>query len=171
MHNNIRQSEATFRRVSMSCHSGIKITGGNVGTSVMGDGSINVRASNVLDYSFIHLNATEKNDDLIFRCVSGLGPSGNNTNNMTGKIFFNNTSLNPSIKNNCNGFVRVTGAGNIRNFPGVYNARVCNNKYKFTTDEEGVYTCELLNSSMMYQSMSIGLYFRGRSKLQILYND
>ena len=141
----------------MSCHSGIKITGGNVGTSVMGDGSINVRASNVLDdYSFIHLNATEKNDYLIFRCVSGLGPSGNNTNNMTGKIFFNNTSLNPSTLNDCNGFVRVTGARNIRNFPGIYNACVCSNRYNFTTSVEGIYTCRLLNSSMMYQNMSIG---------------
>ena len=156
----------------MSCHSGIRITGGNVGTSVMGDGSDQVLASNVLDdYSFIHLNATEINEQLIFRCVSGLGPSGNNVNNVIGNISFNNTSLNPSIKNNCNGFVRVAGAGNIRNFPGVYNARVCSNRYNFTTSEEGVYTCRLLNSSMMYQKMSIGLYFRGRSKLQILYNN
>ena len=155
----------------MSCHSGIRITGGNVGTSVMGDGSVNVRASNVLDdYSFIHLNATEINEQLIFRCVSGLGPSGNN-NNVIGSISFNNTSLNPSMRSNCNGFVRVTGAGNIRNFPGVYNARVCSIGYNFTTSEEGVYTCRLLNSSMMYQKMSIGLYFRGRSKLQILYNN
>ena len=155
----------------MSCHSGIRITGGDVGTSVMGDGSDNVRASNILDdYSFVRLDATEPAEELIFRCVSGLGPSGSNSNDAIGNIFFNNRLLNPS-KGNCNGFVRVKGAGNIMNFPGVYNARVCDPFNNFTTSEEGVYTCRLLNSSMMYQNMSIGLYFRERSKLLILYNE
>ena len=154
----------------MSCHSGIRITGGDVGTSVMGDRSDYVQASNVLDdYSFIHLNANEENGGLIFRCVTGLGPSGSNSNNVIGDIFYNDNLLNAST-NSCNGFVRVTGAKLVDNLPGVYNARVCED-FKFTTSEEGVYTCRLLNSNMMYQNMSIGLYFRGRSKLQILCND
>ena len=155
----------------MSCHSGITITGGEVGISVMGDGSDYIRASNVFDdYSFIRLNATEPKGGL-FRCVSGLGPTGSNTNNDIGNIFFNNISLNAIAgSDNCIGFVRVTGARNTGDFPGVYNARACSN-FKFTTSEEGVYTCRLMNSSMMYQNKSIGLYFRGRSKLQILYSD
>ena len=167
---NIRHSEANFRRVSMSCYSGITITGGTVGILVMGDGSNKVRASNVLDdYSFIRLNAIEPRDQFLFRCTSGLGPSGNISNNDIGNIFFNNTSLNAvANKINCTGFVRVTGARSTSNLPGVYSARVCK---KFTTSEEGVYTCRLMNSSMMYQNMSIGLYFRGRSKLQIMYNE
>ena len=153
------------------CHSGITITGGEVGTSVMGDGTDNLEASNVLDdYSFIRLNAIEPKNGLIFRCVSGLGPSGNIINNDIGNIFFNNTSLNAQVKT-CTGFVRVTGATNIENFPGVYNARVCSPFNNFTTSEEGVYTCRLMNSNMMYQNKSIGLYFRGRSKLQIIYNE
>ena len=154
----------------MSCHSGITITGGDVGTSVMGDGSHYVRASNVLeDYSFIRLNATEKRGRFLFRCASGLGPSGNNTNNVIGNIFFNNKSLNASFKN-CNEFVGVTGAKHTDNRPGVYNVRVCESYNFFTTTAEGIYTCRLLNSSMMYQNMTVGLYFKGRSKLQITYN-
>ena len=155
----------------MSFYTGITITGGTVGTSVMGDGSSNVRASNVLDdYSFIRLNTTETMNRIIFRCVSGLGPSGNNTNNVIGNIFFDNKSLSASF-NNCTGFLRVTGERSIINNPGVYNVRVCKFFNNFTTSAEGVYTCRLLNSSMMYQNMSMGLYFRGRSKLQILYDD
>ena len=152
----------------MSCHSGITITGGDVGTSVMGDGSNNVQASNVLnDYSFIRLNATKSRGGL-FRCASGLGPSGSNTNNDIGNIFFNNKPLNASFRDNCTEFVRVTGATNIDNSPGVYNVRVCESFNFFTTSAEGIYTCRLLNSSIMYQNMTVGLYFRGRSKLQIV---
>ena len=134
----------------------------------MGDSSINVQTSNVLDdYSFIRLNVSEMRENLLFRCVSGLGPSRNKTNNMIGNIYFKNASLTAN-ENNCNRFVRATGASNIKQFPGVYNARVCENASNFTTSAEGIYTCRLMNSSMMYQSMRIGLYFRGRSKSCIL---
>ena len=130
----------------------------------MGDRSVNVQTSNVLyDYSFILLNVSEQSESLLFRCVSGLGPSRNNTNNVIGDIYFKNAPLTASV-NNCNRFVLATGARNIKQFPGVYNARVCENASNFTTSAEGVYTCTLMNSSMLYQSMRVGLYFRGRSK-------
>ena len=135
---------------------------------MMGDRSVSVQTSNVLgDYSFILLNASEQRENLLFRCVSGLGPSRNNTNNVIGNIYFKNASLTAS-ENNCNRFVRATGASKINQFPGVYNARVCENASNFTTSAEGIYTCRLMNSSMMYQSMRIGLYFIERSKPCIL---
>ena len=67
--------------------------------------------------------------------------------------------------NTCNGFVEAVKASNITRFPGVLNIRLCG---KLTTSTEGVYTCRLMNSSMMYQNMSVGVYFSGRSTL--LYN-
>jgi len=124
----------------------------------MGDGNNLVQTSNVLDnYSVIYLNATEQNG-VLFRCATGLGPTGNNTNDVIGNLYYNNMLL---TKRNCSGFVRAEGAGNIRRFPGVFNARVCRN---LTTSTEGIYTCTLTNSSMMNQSMSVGVYFSGRSK-------
>lgn len=126
----------------------------------MGDGTKRVLAQNVLDdYTAIYLNGTEQNGTFIFRCASGLGPSDNNTNDVIGDIYFNNT---PLTDNHCNGLVEATGAMNITRYPGVYNARVCG---KLTTSTEGVYTCTLMNSSMMNESVSVGIYFEGRSKL------
>ena len=65
--------------------------------------------------------------------------------------------------NTCNGFVEAVGAGNINRNPGVLNIRLCESKH-LTTSTEGVYTCRLMNSSMMYQSVSVGVYFSGRSE-------
>ena len=123
----------------------------------MGDGTNLVQTSNVLDnYSVIYVNATEQ-ERILFRCVTGLGPSGSNTNDEIGNVYFNNMLL---TKRQCNGFMEVRGA-NIARHPGVFNARVCRN---LTTSTEGIYTCTLTNSSMMNQSMSVGVYFSGRSK-------
>ena len=63
--------------------------------------------------------------------------------------------------NTCNGFVQALGASHIDRNPGVLNIRLCG---KLSTSTEGVYTCRLMNSSMMYQSVSVGVYFSGRSE-------
>ena len=124
----------------------------------MGDGTNLVNSINVLnDYSVIYLNGTEQNRGILFRCVSGLGSSGRNNNSVIGDLYFNNK---PLPGDTCNGFVVAEGANNLDRYPGVYNARLCRN---LTTTTEGVYTCILMNSSMMYQSMSVGVYFSGRS--------
>ena len=94
---------------------------------------------------------------LLFRCVSGLGPSNNNTNNDIGGLYFNNKQI-----NNCSGLVQATGEKNITRYPGVYNIHICEN---LSTSTEGVYTCKLMNSSMMYQNARVGVYFTGRGKL------
>ena len=55
--------------------------------------------------------------------------------------------------------------------PGGVTAGVINLFYcgAFSTSVEGVYTCTMMNSSMMDQSVSLGVYFTGRSKSLDIY--
>ena len=137
------------------CHSGVIITGSKIGTTEMGDGTNDITTENVLDnYSVIYLNGDEPTK-ILFRCISGLRPI--DSNNEIGDLYFNNRSL---PNDTCNGVVKATGA-NIYDNPGVLNIFFCGS---LTTSTEGVYTCRLLNSSMMNQSVSVGVYFSGRSE-------
>ena len=143
----------------------VKLTGGTEGAIAMdmGDGSSFLNANNVLDdYTYIFLNGSERNNHILFRCSTGLGPSGINTNNAIGDLYFDNMRLSDGV---CNGLVIAEGVGNVERYPGVYQARVCG---LLSTSTEGVYTCTLTNSSMMDQSVRIGLYLSGRS--ESLYN-
>ena len=144
---------------------GIKLTGGTEGIIALGqgDGTNAVRASNVLDdYTYILLDGSERDNHILFRCSTGLGPTGSDTNDVIGDLYYNNMPLTDGV---CNGFIKGEGATNVQRFPGTYNARVCG---LLTTSTEGVYTCTLTNSSMMDQSVRIGLYLSGRS--ESLYN-
>ena len=124
----------------------------------MGDGTSLVRTINVLDdFSVIYLDGNERIDHILFRCATGLGPSDSNNNSAIGNLYFNNALLPDGT---CNGFVIGVGARKVSRYPGVYNARLCG---VLTTSTEGVYTCTLMNSSMMYQSMRVGAYLSGRS--------
>ena len=80
------------------------------------------------------------------------------TNDGIGDLYFNNSAL---LNNTCNGFLKAKGATNIYRNPGVLNIIECG---KLTTSTEGVYTCRLINSSMMYQNVSVGVYFSERSE-------
>ena len=147
--------------------SGVKLTGGTEGVIAMGQGDETnlVRASNVLDdYTYIFLNGSEQDNHILFRCSTGLGPAGGNNNSVIGKLYYNNTPLPHGV---CNGFIEAEGTLNVRRYPGTYQACVCDNG-RLTTSTEGVYTCTLTNSSMMDQSVRIGLYLSGRS--ESLYN-
>ena len=144
---------------------GVALTGGTEGTIAgdMGDGTNLVRTSNVLDdYTYILLDGSERSNTILFRCSTGLGPSGDDSNDVIGDMYHNNMLLTDQM---CNGFVIAQGSGNTFRFPGVYQARVCGT---LTTSTEGVYTCTLTNSSMMDQSVNIGAYLSGRS--ESLYN-
>ena len=137
---------------------GIAITGGSVGNSSVGVGTDDITANNVLDdNSVIYLNGDEESNGILFRCVTGLGPANGNTNDDIGDLYFNDT---PLTKGMCNGFLQVKGEL-LADYPGVLNVLLCGN---LTTSTEGVYTCRLMNSNMVYQNMSVGLYFSGRSK-------
>ena len=116
----------------------------------MGDGIRYVTASNIIkNNSDKYLDSN--NDyfaQTLFSCASGF-------NDSQPKLYFTNAELE---KLECNKFVRAVDS-NIH--PGVLNIQVCG---KLNTSTEGVYTCILKNSSMMNQSVSMGVYFSGRSK-------
>lgn len=134
--------------------------------SVMGDETNQVRASNVLDdYSYIYLNDIHNMIAILFRCSTGLGPSGSDSNDVIGNISYNNMLLPERV---CSGLMRAEGAPRVDRFPGVYHARHCS---RLTISTEGVYTCTLKNSSMMNQSLRVGIYFIGRSKPLKFYYD
>ena len=146
---------------------GVKLTGGTEGVIAMGQGNGDngVVAGNVLDdYTYILLNGSERDNHILFRCSTGLGPAGTNSNRVIGNLYYNNMPLSHGV---CNGFMQAEGAVNVTRFPGTYQARVCDNG-RLSTSTEGVYTCTLTNSSMMDQSVRIGLYLSGRS--ESLYN-
>ena len=72
----------------------------------------------------------------------------------------------PSGGTYCEGpIVEVRGA-NGRRYPGVINLYLCGT---FTATEEGVYSCIMMNSSMMEQTMRVGVYFSGRSESLNMY--
>ena len=91
------------------------------------------------------------------RCLSGLGPSGND-NGVLGALYFNGSKI--PIGRRC------SSQGIIQAEPGPYYAGIINMHQceEFSTTAEGVYTYIMLNSSMMNESLSVGLYFTGRSE-------
>ena len=124
---------------------------------MMGDGTNEIQANYVLnDYSVIYYNNDDTyiedcNDNTIFRCVSGIGLSE------IGNLYFNDILL---ANDESNGFI-IARTADVRKHPGTLNVMLCGT---LNTSTEGVYTCTLRNSSMMNQSMSVGIYFSGRSK-------
>jgi len=131
---------------------GVAITGG-VDTTA----SNAVTSSNIInDYS--HVFAIDPNDpDLFFRCVTGLGPTGNN-NAETGDLYFNDVLI---PHGGCDGPVVQSRGATINNFVGVINVFLCR---RFTSNEEGIYRCTMRNSDMVDESVRVGVYLLGRSE-------
>ena len=96
---------------------------------------------------------------MIARCVTGLGPSNSDDNNALGGLYFKGSRI-PNGNCNTSASVQANGAL-ISNFVGVMNLYKCGTLHP---SEEGVYTCTMMNSSLMYQSMRLGVYLPGRSK-------
>ena len=104
------------------------------------------------DYSYI----TERGGTgLLANCVTGLGPTDNDSNTILGGWYFYGS---PVTNQECSGDdVTVLDS----EYVGVTQLQQCGT---FTTATEGVYTCMVLNSAMMQQSMRLGVYFNERSK-------
>ena len=116
----------------------------------------------ITHYSFITQPFTRDPFNVLLRCATGLGPSGNDTNAALGGWYFNGTQLFvPTGGSVCEGPVVEVRGANGRRYPGVINLYLCGT---FTTTEEGIYSCIMMNSSMMNQTMRVGVYFSGRSK-------
>ena len=106
----------------------------------------------------------------ILRCATGLGPSGSDSNAVRGGWYFNGVQVfippeGPGCEHN-GGRVFVLRAAIGSRYPGVINLYLCE---IFTTTEEGVYSCIMMNSSMMEQTMRVGVYFSGRSESLDMY--
>ena len=108
------------------------------------------------DYSYIYALVTSTNV-IIASCVTGLGPSGSD-NNALGGLYFKESSIPNGV---CNSAVIQPNGRPVNSFVGVINMFQCGT---FNVAGEGVYTCTMMNSAMMYQSMRLGIYFIGRSK-------
>jgi len=115
-------------------------------------------ANNLLmDYS--HLTGTT--NGLLARCLSGLGPTGTDDNTALGIWYFNGAQLSYGQCETPIVDLIQSRAVDISDFIGGVNLWQCG---PFTTTEEGVYTCVIMNSSMINQVMRLGVYFRGRSE-------
>ena len=131
------------------CILGIAITGGYESTR----NNAVATSNRINDYLFVSPFAT----GLLFRCITGLGPSTNNNNDL-GALYFNGQEI---PNGQCNGPVIQARGATIRSFVGVLNAFLCRTLREST---EGSYTCTIRNSSLVYESISVGVYYTGRSE-------
>ncbi|XP_065895470.1 hemicentin-1-like isoform X2 [Dysidea avara] len=132
--------------------SGIAMTGAS-------DISTDLVSSNqITDYSFVTQPFTFDRFGAIMRCATGLGPFRSNSNTVLGGWYFSGGQV--LIRQGCTGPVFEVRGANGRNYPGVINIYLCRT---FTTTEEGIYSCIMMNSSMMEQTMRVGVYFSGRT--------
>ena len=116
-----------------------------------------VGSSNIVDdYSAIRCNVNRPNG-VLFRCVTGLGPGGN-SNEELGHISFNGVQISHGL---CDGPVVQPRGTKLFHYIGVINLELCST---FTADEEGVYTCTIRNSSMVDETVRVGVYLPVRSE-------
>ena len=136
-------------------------------------GSNALNSANALtDYSYINARSGNPNGVQVARCVTGLGPTrtDNNANDILGGLYFNGNKI-PALAPSSSSSLSCSGDSMIQvrlgtNLAGVFNFHQCR---QFTTAVEGVYTCALINSAMMNESVRFGIYFTGRSESLNLY--
>ena len=117
-----------------------------------------ITAGNLLtDYSYINAGVTD-GGTVIARCLTGLGPSDGDDNNALGAFYFNGNRL---PNGECTDYVIQPNGANIEDYVGVIDLFQCGT---FSTSGEGVYSCSIMNSSMTYESLKLGIYFAGRSE-------
>ena len=122
------------------------------------------------DYSYIDASDSPGSGALLARCVTGLGPNGTSedANGDLGGWYFNGTMIpNSGVHKQCS----RSDVGAIQARPGATTAGVINLRQcdPFTIALEGIYTCTMMNSSMMNQSIRLGVYFSVRSESLDLY--
>ena len=123
------------------------------------------------DYSYVYVsNNPSVIGVLLARCLTGLGPTGNDTNANAelGGWYFNGIMIpNSKVTQGCGS----PDVGVIQARPGLTTAGVSNLRQcdPFTIALEGIYTCTMMNSSMMNQSVRLGVYFTRRSETIYIY--
>ena len=129
------------------------------------------------DYSYVYASDSPgSNGVLLARCATGLGPTSidTNANSELGGWYFNGTMIPNSGANQGCGSPAMNNnpaVGAIQARPGAPTAGVINLRQcdPFTIALEGIYTCTMMNSSMMNQSVRLGVYFSVRSESLDLY--
>ncbi|XP_065904304.1 receptor-type tyrosine-protein phosphatase delta-like isoform X2 [Dysidea avara] len=131
--------------------SGIAMTGVLVGNTDIVTGNL------LTDYSIIR----DTDNGLVARCVSGLGPTSSDDNTALGIWYFNGAPIPYGLcEEPVVNLIQSRIAG-LMNFVGVVNLWQC--IPSLTPAAEGVYTCVILDSSMMNQTTRLGVYFSGRT--------
>ena len=126
------------------------------------DNNAIVSANALSDYSYVNARVSFSSAFQIARCVTGLGPSAPDDNSAVGGVYFNGSRIpNVACSDSSLPIIRQQPAGNLNNL-GVINIVQCTT---FSTAVEGIYTCIMMNSSMMNESIRFGMYFPGRSEL------
>ena len=128
-------------------------------------------ANALTDYSYIYARDSPGyyHGYQLARCVTGLGPNGtgNDANDILGGLYFNGNKIPalapPSL---CYDNSEIIQARLGSSLAGVLNFQQCR---LLTTAAEGVYTCALMNSAMMNESVRFGIYLNGRSESLNLY--
>ena len=118
-----------------------------------------VSANAISGYSYVN-DRSDGNDVQLTRCVTGLGPSGTDPNSVLGEVYFNENTIANGCGDSSSPIVRLQSPG-LNDVVGVININQCTT---FSTAAEGIYTCIMMNSSMMSESIRFGVYFTGRSK-------
>jgi len=122
-----------------------------------------VSANQLVDYTYITAPLQTDTNGVVLRCATGQGPIGTQDNNDLGDWYFGRAVI--PATSPCSSVFRVRQA-NRRNYPGVINLYPCG---PLSPDEEGIYSCMILNSSMMIQTTRVGLYLSGRSESLDIY--
>ena len=135
-----------------------------VGVVVVTSGRLTL-ADALTDYLYINARNNPGNVVLLAHCLTGLAPSGND-NGVLGGLYFDGSMIpNSGESASCSSDVMQVRPASTT--AGVINLHQCG---AFSTSVEGVYTCTMMNSSMMYQLVRFGVYFTGRSEsLKIVY--
>ena len=135
-----------------------------VGIALIGvtDSNAIISDNALTDYSYVNARDIVTSSTQIARCVTGLGPSAPNDNSAVGGVYFNGSRITivASCSDSSSPIIRQQPAG--LNNLGVINIVQCTT---LTTAVEGIYTCIMMNSSMMNDSIRFGVYFTGRSEL------
>ena len=106
-----------------------------------------VSARAISNYSYVNARDNhEADNNKLARCVTGLGPNSTETNYALGRCYFNGKNL-PFVKCNDDSSAIVQPLP-ANGWAGMINIQQCR---EFTTDVEGIYTCIILNSSMIYE--------------------
>ena len=129
-------------------------------------GNALVSANSLTNYSYVNArNGTITQGVQIARCVTGLGPSVSDDNYAVGGMDFHGNKIhNGRCTDSFSAIVQPRPA--LLQSLGVINIQQCR---EFSTSVEGIYTCIMMKSSMMNESLSFGVYFSGRCESPHLY--